>query len=213
MVLRHQIILSIVLIAQAAVFYLAPKTEVIAATRPLALLPTRVQDWQATAEYPIDAETQSVLQADDTINRTYSGPRGAVNFFVAYFTTQRTGKTPHSPKHCMPGTGWEPVRSGFTTISMPGQADGIHVNHYVLVKGQQRNVVLYWYQSNGRVIASEYQAKIYTVVDSIRKRRSDTALVRVIVNVPLSGDEKSALQTATEFVQAIFPAVKAHLPA
>jgi EpsI family protein len=211
-VLHHQIILSAVLIAQAAAFYLVPKTEAPAAIRPLALLPTEVNSWHATAEHPIDDETQSILKADDTINRTYSGPRGAVNFFVAYFMTQRTGKTPHSPKHCMPGTGWEPIRSGITAISVPNRVDAIQVNHYVLVKGQQKNVVLYWYQSNDRVIASEYRAKIYTVIDSIRKRRSDTALVRVVVNVPPSGDEKSALHVAAAFVQAVFPTLNAHLP-
>jgi EpsI family protein len=165
-----------------------------------------------TAEYPLDPEVQSVLKADDTINRAYSGPAGDVNFFVAYFTTQRTGKTPHSPKHCLPGTGWEPVRSGAAEIPLSDGRPAIHVNHYVLMKGQQKNVVLYWYQSNDRVIASEYQAKIYTVVDSIRKRRSDTALVRVVVNVSPSENEQSALRLATGFVQAMFPILKAHLP-
>jgi len=212
-VIRHQIILSSVLIAQAAAFYLVPQTEVAVATRPLSLLPTEIASWRMAAEYPIDAEVQSVLRADDTTNRAYVSSDGAVNFFVAYFMTQRTGKTPHSPRHCMPGNGWEPIRAERTSISIPQLADSIQVNYYVLMKGLEKNVVLYWYQSNGRVIASEYEAKLYTVVDSIRKRRSDTALVRVLVNVPPSGNEDSALLIAKEFVQAMFPTLSAHLPA
>ena len=113
----------------------------------------------------------------------------------------------------MPGSGWEPIRTETTSISIPQLADAIRVNHYVLMKGMEKNVVLYWYQSNGRVIASEYEAKLYTVIDSIRERRSDTALVRVSVNVPPSGDDDSALRVATQFVQAMYPLLRAHLPA
>ena len=211
--IRYYIILSVVLLGQAAAFYLVPQTEVAVVTRPLALLPSEIKNWSMTTEFPISEEVQNVLKADDLTSRAYVGPDGAVNFFVAYFTTQRTGKTPHSPQHCMPGNGWEPIRSETTSISIPELNSSIRVNYFVLLKGLEKNVVLYWYQSNGRVIASEYEAKLYTVVDSIRKRRSDTALVRVMVGVPASGSEKDALRVATEFVQAMFPTLRSHLPA
>jgi EpsI family protein len=213
MVICREVVLTSVLVAQAAAFYLIPQAEVAVINRPLALLPAEVNDWRMTAEYPLDPEVQTVLKADDTTNRAYVGPHGAVNFFVAYFSTQRTGKTPHSPQHCMPGNGWEPIRAQRITLPISAAAGPVQVNYYVLMKGLEKNIVLYWYQSNGRVIASEYEAKLYTIVDSIRKRRSDTALVRVLVNVPPSGNEESALRLATEFVQAMFPTLRAHLPA
>jgi EpsI family protein len=210
---RHQIILSLVLITQATAFYLLPKTEAPIVSRPLTLLPTEVNRWQMTAEYPLEPEIQKVLKADDSINRMYTGPDGTVNLFIAYFLNQKQGKVPHSPQNCMPGSGWDPVRADIVKIPLPNSTETIEVNYYVLLKGLEKNVVLYWYQSNGRVIASEYKAKIYTILDSIRKRRSDTALVRVIINVPPSSNEDAAFGVVQRFVQSMFPKIKTHLPA
>jgi EpsI family protein len=209
---RQQIILSVFLITQAVGIYFLPKTEIAINTTPLELLPTQVDSWQMVAEYPMEPEIQAQLQTDDSINRIYSGPGGNVNLFIAYFLTQRTGKKPHSPKNCFPGQGWEPIRSDIVTIPLTDNR-AIEVNHYVLQKGSQKSIVFYWYQSNERVIASELDARIYTVLDSIKKRRSDTALVRVMVNLPQSGNERDAYRVLTDFVHSMFPKIKDHLPA
>ncbi len=161
----------------------------------------------------LDKETLEVLKADDILSRIYRDNQNgqAATLFVAYFETQRTGKTPHSPKNCLPGTGWTPSQSGIIDISVPDRAKPIPVNRYVVSRGQNQSVVLYWYQARNRVIASEYYAKIYTVADSIRYNRSDTSLVRVVVGVD-NGDTQSALNTAISFVQAIFQPLKQYLP-
>jgi EpsI family protein len=211
-VFRHQIILSVFLITQAVGIFLLPKTDAPIQTVPLELLPTQVDNWQMTAEFPMDPEIQAQLQADDSLNRMYAGPNGSVNLFIAYFLTQRTGKKPHSPKNCFPGQGWEPIRSDIVTIPLANNR-AIEVNHYLLQKGPLKSMVFYWYQSNERVIASEYDARLYTVLDSIQKRRSDTALVRVMINLPPSGDERDAYRVLTQFVHSMFPKIKAQLPA
>jgi EpsI family protein len=209
---RYSVILTAVLAAQAAGYYLIPHTEVATSVPPLALLPGAVPDWKATAEFPLDPEVNRVLQADDSLNRNYESADGAreANLFIAYFQTQRTGKTPHSPKHCMPGNGWEPIRSDKMRIDVPNVPGGIEVNHFVLLKGREKMVVLYWYQTTDRVIASEYKAKVYTVIDSIRKRRSDTALVRVIVRRAGAEDEETAAKVGAEFVRSIFSSIQGH---
>jgi len=162
----------------------------------------------------MDQETLDVLKADDILSREYINrdARQAATLFVAFFETQRTGKAPHSPKNCLPGSGWTPSKSGTTSIDIPGMATPIHVNEYVVSRGQNQSVVMYWYQSRDRVIASEYSAKIYTVTDAIRYNRSDTALVRVVVNVA-DGDTQKAEQTAASFVQSFFGPLRAYLPA
>jgi EpsI family protein len=84
----------------------------------------------------------------------------------------------------------------------------------VIQKGLDRLMVLYWYQSHGRVIASEYTSKMYMVYDAMRLNRTDGALVRVIT--PITGtstaDEDAAAQRAAAFVQGLFPSLSGVLP-
>jgi hypothetical protein len=68
--------------------------------------------------------------------------------FVAYFQTQRTGKTPHSPKNCLPGSGWAPSQSGMIGIRVPGETEPIRVNRYIVSRGDNQDTVLYWYQAH-----------------------------------------------------------------
>jgi EpsI family protein len=210
---RAHKVLSLALLVQAAVFYGAWRNENVPNTHPLQLFTRELPGWFTAQEGYVDAETQAVLQADDTLSRAYGSlkyPQRA-NLFVAYFKTQRTGKAPHSPKNCLPGSGWEPSRDDLLTVAIPGAA-AVQVNRYVIAKGDQKSVVLYWYQSPNRVIASEYRAKFWTVADAIRYNRTDTALVRVIV--PVNGlDEDAAEKIAVDFVQSMFAPLQHYLPA
>jgi EpsI family protein len=212
--LRSVQILSIVLLAQAGLFYGFSRHENVPAHRPLNQFSLGSSNWSVVQELQLDQETLDVLKADDLVSRVYQNRRTneVATLFVAYFDTQRTGKAPHSPKNCLPGSGWAPSQAGTVDIPIPGQPDPIHVNRYIVSRGENQSVVLYWYQSRNRVIASEYSAKIYTVADSIRYNRSDTALVRVVINVD-NGDTQKALQTAESFVQAFFEPLKHYLPA
>src|SRR5207248_8943633 len=148
------------------------------------------------------------------LTRVYSSLKDSLaqaSLFVAFFKTQRTGKAPHSPKNCLPGAGWEASRVDYLTVHIPDRLEPIQVNQYVVAKGESKSVVLYWYQTQNRVIASEYKAKVWTVVDAIRYNRTDTALVRVVV--PIAGnDEAGAQKAAVEFVQSLFIPLRRYLP-
>jgi EpsI family protein len=201
--------LTLVLVVQAALFYSASHGEATPLAAPLHAFPQSVGDWRMVQEGTIDPETQAVLRADDTMTRFYESRAGAANLFIAYFKTQREGQSPHSPKNCLPGSGWQPSETG--RIDLPVAGGSIHINQYVVAKGEAQSVVLYWYQSQGRVIADEFAAKFYLISDSIRNHRSDTALVRVVVPVP-QGSTQKAEKIGTEFVQAFYPTLKAYLP-
>ena len=181
--------------------------------QPLANFSLVNSDWKMSQELEIDKESLAVLNADDILSRAYvNQDNGDVaTLFVAYFSTQRTGKAPHSPKNCLPGSGWAASQSGAIDIPVSGQTEPIRVNEYIVSRGDNESVVLYWYQSHNRIVASEYTAKIYTVLDSIRYDRSDTALVRVVVNVH-NGDRQKALETATSFVKTFFEPLGQYLP-
>jgi len=211
---RSARILTVVLLAQASIFYGFSRRETVPRHNPLAdfQLPS-TSNWGMVENLPLDADTLEVLKADDLTSRVYRNKAdGSIaTLFVAFFETQRTGKAPHSPKNCLPGSGWVPSRSTTRTIEIPG-SQPISVNDYVISRGQNQSIVLYWYQSRDRVIASEYFAKIYTVTDAIRYNRSDTALVRVVVNVT-DGNTQAAEQIAISFVQSFFTPLRDYLPA
>jgi len=206
--------LSVLLLLQAAVFYgRARNTEDVPPARPLAMFPVEIQPWFRIQEGVIEKEVQDVLKADDLLTRQYasaSSPLG-VNLFVAYFHSQRSGKAPHSPKNCLPGSGWVASSASIVEIPIAGKAP-IAVNRYLVSRGESTSLVMYWYQSHNRVVASEYWAKVYLVLDSIRLNRSDTSIVRVVAPV-FNKDEKSAEGAATQFIQSIFPALETYFPA
>jgi EpsI family protein len=211
---RYTGILTLVLIAQAGLFYAASRDERVPTGPPLERFPARLESWQEVENYPVEQEIRDQLKADDLLNRVYKSPssRAGVDLFVAYFKTQRTGQSPHSPKNCLPGSGWEPEATGRLDVAVIGQPEPIRINRYVVSHGDDKSVVLYWYQSQRRVIASEFSAKFWLVMDSIRYHRSDTALVRVTVPV-IGGDPGAATALGVAFVQTLFPVLKGYLPA
>jgi EpsI family protein len=209
----HALVLSLALLAQAALFYGYSRGESAPAARPLKEGPAQFGDWKLAQEGVIEQETLDVLRADDVVTRTFaeSGTGQYANLFVAYFRTQRTGQAPHSPKNCLPGSGWAPSTSDLLSIPVSGQEAPLQVNRYIVQRGEDKSVVLYWYQTPKRVIASEFEAKYYLVLDSIRYHRSDTALVRVVTAV-VNGDEDAATKTAIRFVQSFFTPLREYLP-
>ena len=159
---------------------------------------------------PLDV--REVLGNGDFLERlykrnTYEPP---VDLFVAYFPSQRTGSTIHSPQNCLPGSGWTPLEKNRIQLAGPGTP--VHVNRYVIVKGTDRELVLYWYQAHGRVVASEYWAKFYLVADAISLNRSDGALVRIITPLASNEDVGSAQKRAVQFEEQLIPRLGAYLP-
>ena len=205
---------SALLVAQAALLYSAIRPEAVTPGPPLAEMPRALGAWRYLQDGVIDQETLDVLQADDILNRVYTrGAQGAY-LFVAAFRSQRDGKAPHSPKNCLPGSGWSPLSSGEMAIETgpPETSRPITVNRYVVAHGDQRSLVLYWYQSRDRVVASEYKAKFWVMADAIRLNRTDTALVRVVVPI-VDRDEDAATQTALDFVKSFYGTLRQYLPA
>jgi EpsI family protein len=208
---RSMRVLSVALMVQAAVFFGFSRKEDVPNPRPLKEFTTSAGQWTLLQEGVIDRQTLEVLAADDTLSRQYVNRDRTVaaGLFVAFFKTQRTGQMPHSPKNCLPGAGWVPSESGKMTIQVSAN-QGIEVNRYLIARGEDRSLVIYWYQTRDRVIASEYKARVYLVADAIRYNRTDTALVRV--TVPLRGDLAQAEAAAVDFVKTFFGPLRQQLP-
>jgi len=216
--IRRLLITSALLLAGAGYLAHATRAETVPPRRPLATLPVTVDSWEGREGQPFAANVLAVLGVDEYVNRVYvSGRTPYVGLYVGYYESQRQGDTMHSPLNCLPGAGWQSIRQGRTALTVTdtaGASRPITVNQFVIQKGLDRLMVLYWYQSHGRVVASEYTSKIYMVYDAMRLNRTDGALVRVIT--PITGnstaDEDAAAQRAVAFVQGLFPSLSGLLP-
>jgi len=158
--------------------------------------------WQKMgSDQVLDPATMQVLKASDYVLRDYVGPnRQSANFYVGYYATQREGVSYHSPLNCLPGAGW--MLSDPAKVTLPlANGSSFTANKYIIQNGSNKSLMIYWYQGRGRAVASEYWGKIYTVIDSVRLRRSDGALVRV--TVPLTNSEADALRSASDLAAGV----------
>jgi EpsI family protein len=174
--------------------------EASVARKSLKDFPAQLGSWeQLGRELRFDDETETILRADDYLARNFRSNSHVVSLYVGYYATQRTGATYHSPLNCLPGSGWVMNEGGDIKITRP-DGSSFKANRYVIQKGNERALVIYWYQGRGRSVANEYWDKMYTVFDSVARRRSDGALVRVIAPIETStGDaEKLASDLASE---------------
>ncbi len=210
---KAAIVLTVALLLEGGLFYSARSMERVPNPRALDLFPMDLPGWRTIKTGQVEAEEQEILKADDLLTRWYAGTARpeTVSLFIAYFKSQRAGQAPHSPKNCLPGSGWEPVEVGYIDVPIAGQPQPITINRYIVANGDAARVVLYWYQSRNRVIASDYAAKFWLVADSVRYHRSDTAIVRVEVPI-VGGNDKEATRMGVDFVQAMYPLLRAYLP-
>ena len=169
--------------------------------KPLKSFPEQIGNWtRQGGDQVLDAQTLQVLRATDYLVRDFRRPDGqSANFYVGYYATQKDGASYHSPLNCLPGSGWTLSEPGKLIINTPDGGSFI-ANKYVIQNGDYKSLMVYWYQGRGRAIASEYWGKIYTVIDSVKLRRSDGAMVRV--TVPIRDSEDAALQAATDMAVA-----------
>ena len=200
------------LVAAAALLGTLTQTEAAVLREPLSSLPARAGSWDLVESSPLDDRVLAVLAVDDYVNRAYRAPgQPWVSLYVGHYKSQRKGQTMHSPLNCLPGAGWEPVERGRAWVPAPGIGGAspgrAEINRLVIQKGLDRQLVLYWYQAHGRIVASEYWGKIYTVLDAIRMNRSDGSMVRVIVPFASrdASAEAAAELAALDFVSAILP--------
>jgi EpsI family protein len=215
--MRTRIAIVLVCMAAAGVAVArADRAEDTPLRMSFSLFPMQVGEWQGRQNPPFSDRVLEVLGLDDYLSRGfYRGTRSYADLYVGYWRSQRQGDTMHSPQNCLPAAGWEPVSQSLLTIPDPrNPSHSITVNRYLIQKGLERQLVLYWYQGRGRIIGSEYWSKIYLVMDAARLNRTDAAIVRVVVPVPgpTANDEAVAEQDAINFVNAFMPQLGQFLP-
>jgi EpsI family protein len=193
------VVLVALLGVQAVVVQVAVPPEHLPPAPDLASFPRELPGWKALRDDPMAPDELNGLAADATLSRTYRATDGSATaqLFVAWYRSQRDGRPqPHSPSICLPGAGWEPVSKGHIRV---GDAD---VDRWVVANRDARDVVLYWYQTPSRAVASEWAAKFWLMADALRYHRTDTSLVRVVVPTNASDDQAASI-AAARFAMAV----------
>ena len=186
---------------------LVPKRE------SLATFPQQVGPWTMVRENILSDPLTGVLKADDYILRSYQDAKGRpVEVFVAYYKTQKAGESMHSPKNCLPGWGWQILKMDEVPLRPEDAAHPTMINRYLVDKTGERALVLYWYQANGRVIASEYWGKIYLVMDALRTGRRDGAIVRFVAPIAKGSNGNPEFDAAMEMARTVAPLLPKYLP-
>jgi EpsI family protein len=211
------IVVLVGLLGAAGAVARADRYELPPSRLSLAVFPMEIGDWRGSQAPPFTPRVLEVLGLDDYLTRTYfTTDRAGVGLYIGYWKSQRQGDTIHSPLNCLPGAGFEPVSQTILRIPDPRNPAGpaIPINRYVVQKGLDRQLILYWYQSHGRIVASEYWSKFYLVADAVRLNRSDGSIVRVIAPVAdgTPEAEQRAERDALRFVRDLVPRLDGFLP-
>jgi exosortase D (VPLPA-CTERM-specific) len=190
---------------------LPQRVETVPQRADFSAFPMQLQEWSGRRQY-LAAEYIDALKFTDYVMADYVMPsRGPVNLYVSYYESQRKGESAHSPKVCLPGGGWIIEDLGPRTI--PGVANGgFEVNRAVMVQGNERQLVYYWFQQRGRIITGEYQVKWYLFWDALTRNRSDGSMVRLITAIPPGMSDAQADAALEEFVRSVVPRLAPYIP-
>jgi exosortase D (VPLPA-CTERM-specific) len=200
----------VILLLTVLVDFSATQVRATPLSRPLDLLPAHIGEFVLVGDSEMDSSVVENLGVDHYIMRVYRSPSGYdLWLYIGYFEEQKEGAMIHSPKHCYPGSGWSSLSSKIIKIKVPDSNNTIEINEYILGKGDTRQLVYYWYQSQGRIVANEYLDRLYMLFDSLTKKRSDGALVRI--SGP-ADDVQKARKFQQQFIDVLYPVLKEFLP-
>ncbi|MGH9533441.1 MAG: exosortase C-terminal domain/associated protein EpsI [Terriglobales bacterium] len=202
------VIAALVLVAGIMLLHAVNRPPMVLPYRALAEFPASLGSYKGVNQ-PLSRRILRVAGVHDYVSRLYRDPAGRTVFlYIGYYPSQRTGDAIHSPKNCLPGSGWAPVQAGTLPIHLGRKR--IVVNDYIVEKGLDRAVVLYWYQSRGRAIASEYWARTWLLLGALTQDRTDGALVRLWT--PIGAHPRHAQRRAVAFVHLLAPHLAAYIP-
>ena len=208
----QNLLLSCLIMAGAFILMKHRDITSVPLTRSFLSFPLSVAGWEGTP-YPLSKEEKNILKADDyaMVNYLPAGGGTPVLFYTAYYRHQTASRNIHSPKNCLPGSGWAIVRSRVIDVALNG-LDGkkVKVNEAFIQKGLDTQIVLYWYQERGRIFDNEYWGRFYLVKDALTLHRTDGALVRL--SMPLTGSAKETVATEVHFLQSLSPLLAKYIP-
>ncbi len=203
----------LLLVTAASSFMLVQREEIIPSRAEFSGFPLQLGEWQGSDER-MEQIYIDVLKFDDYIMANFDNGAGkAINFYVAYYGSQRKGESAHSPRSCLPGDGWKMTNLTSKTIEgVDVEGVPLKVNRVEIQKGDYRQLVYYWFQQRGRVITNEYLVKWYLFWDALTRNRTDGALVRLTTLVMPDEDMAEAEERLNSFSRAVAGVLGDYIP-
>jgi len=205
------VIALVLLLATAALSHGIEFRENIPIKRPFTTFPQELGEWRGVRQ-AMEQKFIEELDLTDYVIVNYQNPAGqSVNFYTAYYGSQRKGESIHSPATCLPGSGWVFEESGDTRIALSGDRS-MTVNRAFMQKGAVKELTYYWFPQRGRILTNAWQLKLYTFWDALTRQRTDGALVRIITPVYENERVESAEERLQAFTRQIVPVLDRYLP-
>lgn len=191
----------LMLSATLAGYALSERRRPSALAQPLDTIGKQVDDWNWTSDEPLGELVLKRLQLTSYVSRTYEKQGTKLGLFIAYYAQQRAGESMHSPKHCLPGSGWEIWKHDSAMVPVNGKP--VEINLYSIQNSGQRMLVFYWYQSKQRIIASEYMGKVLLAKDALMSGQTAGSLVRIVLP-----DKPGMREQGVAFATKLIPEVE-----
>jgi exosortase D (VPLPA-CTERM-specific) len=188
------------------------REEIVPSRESFTDFPMQVAAWSGKP-LVMEPAYREALRFDDYLLADYQSPeRWPVNLYVAYYGSQKKGQSAHSPRTCIPGGGWE--IASLRTIQIDGEnaAAALWANRVLIQKGDQKQLVYYWFQQRGRILANEYLVKFYLLWDALTLNRTDGALIRLTTPISPGESESSADERLVGFAKTVRPLLGRYIP-
>lgn len=209
MITRYRFILVYLLVAMTWSFLTFRTSQAMPVARPLAEFPVSCQEWRMVAQDQFGSDVLNVLKPTDYLSRRYQAANGRkISLYIGYHDGGRQSGEIHSPRHCLPGVGWQQLSS--SKIVMLDQERPIHLARTVYQKGDSKELFLYWFQVRGKTISDEYSLKLASISGSLIHGRKDAGFIRI--SVPFEADEHEAAATGIKFIRDVYPLIREFLP-
>jgi len=206
--------LALVALVALSSFALPERTEVIPDRKYYAEFPMEFDQWKGRTDY-LTSDVLDALKLTDylMVNYQNAGDMGVVNFYSAYYESQKKGASAHSPRSCIPGGGWRITSLANHTVDKTNIAGvPLVVNRLVIQKDNTKQLVYYWFQQRGRIVTNEYMMKWYLFWDAATLSRTDGALMRLTTVLKPGQDISVADERLKSFVREVAPLVPAYVP-
>ncbi len=206
--MRRKYIAVLILLCVAAAAANLHKDLFLPPTKGLQSFPVEVGTWRMAVNTVFSAPVLKVLRPSDYVMRSYADPQGRqIGMYVGYHDGGKDAGPIHSPRNCLPGSGWHALNSKEMTVAAGG--DTVRMVRTVYAKEREEVIFYYWYQIRGQSLTSDWGMKLTELKNALFYQRKDAAFIRLDISNELGGQADALV---TDFIRGAYPALKEYLP-